>query len=70
MIRLQPRPAASPRVEFPLAMLAIGETAEHLKRQTCPHADCHARLRWAPVGEEAKGLVCDLHGVVWRTRDR
>jgi hypothetical protein len=56
-------------IEFPLSVLAVGEAAEAVQRPACPYQGCRAKLRWAPLASGERGLVCETHGVVWRSQE-
>jgi hypothetical protein len=67
MIRTPPRPRAKSKIEFPLSVLAMGDTVSAVEAApACPYQGCTSRLRWAPTGRDEQGLVCKVHGVVWR----
>ncbi len=67
MLRTYPPLQRRKPVDFPLSVLAVGEEAETVHRPTCPYHGCRARLRWAPLSSTERGLVCETHGVVWRS---
>jgi hypothetical protein len=67
MIHTPPRPRGKNKIEFPMSVLAMGDSANASEvSPTCPYQGCSCRLRWAPTGREEQGLVCKIHGVVWR----
>lgn len=69
MIRLPERPRSKKHLDFPLSVLVAGEQAQTAHRMVCPYLGCARRLRWAPVNQMEKGLVCKHHGVVWSSRE-
>jgi hypothetical protein len=69
MIRIPARPRSRRQTEFPLSVLETGAKAGVAETQVCPYLGCARRLRWAPVGQNERGLVCKHHGVVWRSRE-
>jgi hypothetical protein len=68
MYRLPVRPTDDQDREFPMSMLAVGHADHSFDPPACPYRGCSSQLRWAPLGGHEQGLVCENHGVIWKSK--